>query len=96
MADEVLMLRLRRIATDEGISLSEVIRQGLEWRADQTRPRLSFTGAGAAREDVDPVEWSAPLDVVPQPDEETAGVDVARYRALAERRARELTSRATG
>ncbi len=39
MADERLLSSLREIAKDEGLSLGEVIRQGLEWRV-QTRRRV--------------------------------------------------------
>jgi len=53
MADEALLSELREIAKDEGISLGEVIRQGLEWRARTRRRIPSFIGAlettGAAR-----------------------------------------------
>jgi hypothetical protein len=46
MAPDALLDRLRSIAKEEGISLGEVIRQGLEWRADQRRRRPpSFIGA---------------------------------------------------
>ena len=33
MADDALLEQLRSIAKEEGISLGEVMRQGLEWRA---------------------------------------------------------------
>jgi len=45
MADPELLEELRRIARDEGISLAEVIRQGLEWRAKTRRRVPSFVGA---------------------------------------------------
>ncbi len=45
MADEELLARLRAIALREDVSLAEVIRQGLEWRARQPRPRPSFIGS---------------------------------------------------
>lgn len=38
MADDALLDQLRKIAREDGVSLGEVIRQGLEWRA-QTRHR---------------------------------------------------------
>jgi hypothetical protein len=38
MADPELMDELRSIAKEEGISLGEVMRQGLEWRARTRRP----------------------------------------------------------
>ena len=37
MADDALLEQLRAIAKHEGISLGEVMRQGLEWRALQRR-----------------------------------------------------------
>lgn len=48
MADEDLLERLRAIARRERISLAEVIRQGLEWRARRQPPKPSFIGAGAS------------------------------------------------
>jgi len=45
MADDDLLVQLRAIARDEGISLGEVIRQGLEWRAKTRRRPPSFIGA---------------------------------------------------
>ncbi|WP_181813617.1 ribbon-helix-helix protein, CopG family [Gaiella occulta] len=48
MADEALLDELREIAKDEGISLGEVIRQGLEWRARGRRRVPSFIGAFAS------------------------------------------------
>jgi hypothetical protein len=50
MADEELLERLRLIANREGISLAEVIRQGLEMRVDQASRVPSFVGAGASTE----------------------------------------------
>lgn len=51
MADEALLDQLRAIAREEGVSLAEVIRQGLEWRA-RTRRRLpSFVGAVASSDE---------------------------------------------
>ena len=38
MADDALLDQLREIAEEEGVSLAQVIREGLEWRA-QTRQR---------------------------------------------------------
>jgi hypothetical protein len=46
MADEVLLDRLRAIARAEGISLAEVIRQGMELRAQRSRPPVTFIGIG--------------------------------------------------
>ena len=52
MADDALLDRLREIAKEEGISLGEVIRQGLEWRAaTHRRRRLAFIGAFASGEE---------------------------------------------
>ena len=48
MADDALLDELREIAADEGISLGEVIRQGLEWRATTRRRVPSFVGAIAS------------------------------------------------
>jgi hypothetical protein len=45
MADDALLDELREIAAEEGISLGEVIRQGLEWRAKTRRRVPSFIGA---------------------------------------------------
>ena len=44
MADDALLDELRAIAEEEGISLGEVIRQGLEWRAKTRRRVPSFIG----------------------------------------------------
>lgn len=45
MAGDDLLAELRVIARVEGISLGEVIRQGLEWRATTRRRPPSFIGA---------------------------------------------------
>lgn len=46
MADDALLEQLRAIAKQEGISLGQVIRQGLEWRVLQRRRcPPSFIGA---------------------------------------------------
>ena len=45
MADDALLDELREIAREEGVSLGEVIRQGLEWRAKTRRRVPSFIGA---------------------------------------------------
>jgi hypothetical protein len=45
MADDELLDELRAIAKQEGVSLGEVIRQGLEWRARIKRRPPSFIGA---------------------------------------------------
>ena len=46
MADDVLLDRLRSIAKAEGVSLAEVIRQGMELRAQRSRPPVTFVGIG--------------------------------------------------
>jgi hypothetical protein len=48
MADADLLDELRKIARDEGISLGEVIRQGLEWRVHTRRRIPSFIGKVAS------------------------------------------------
>ncbi len=48
MADDALLDELREIAEEEGVSLGEVIRQGLEWRAKTRRRVPSFIGAVAS------------------------------------------------
>lgn len=45
MAPDELLDRLRAIAEEEGVSLGEVIRQGLEWRARLRHRPPSFVGA---------------------------------------------------
>ena len=52
MAPDELLDRLRAIAREEGISLGEVVRQGLELRAQKggRRRPLSFIGAFASGE----------------------------------------------
>lgn len=45
MANDALLDQLRAIANEEGVSLGEVIRQGLEWRAGLRRRPPSFVGA---------------------------------------------------
>lgn len=45
MADRQLIDELRTIAKEEGISLGEVMRQGLEWRVRTRRRVPSFIGA---------------------------------------------------
>jgi hypothetical protein len=42
MAERGLIDELRAIAKEEGVSLAEVIRQGLEWRASTRRRIPSF------------------------------------------------------
>lgn len=45
MAPDDLLDRLRVIAKEEGTSLGEVIREGLQWRASLRRRPPSFVGA---------------------------------------------------
>ena len=97
MAPEALYLRLRQIAKDEGIPLAEVIRQGLEWRAEQARVgrRLSISGIGNSAGQP-PIDWEADdfglgeddeinAPVTPKPSDE----EIAHFRALADRVRRE-------
>jgi hypothetical protein len=51
MADDALLNELREIAAEEGISLGEVIRQGLEWRAKTRRRVPSFVGKLVSTDD---------------------------------------------
>lgn len=44
MADDVLLDRLRAIAREEGVSLAEIVREGMELRAQRGRPQLTFVG----------------------------------------------------
>lgn len=55
MAPDNLLEQLRAIAREEGVSLGEVIRQGLEWRALRRHRRRppSFIGAVASDEGPD-------------------------------------------
>lgn len=46
VASEELLDRLRAIADEEGVSLAEVVRQGLEWRAAQASRRPRFIASG--------------------------------------------------
>ena len=48
MAPDELLDQLRAIAAEEGVSLGEVIREGLEWRAKTRRRVPSFIGAFAS------------------------------------------------
>jgi hypothetical protein len=50
MAPEDLLERLHAIARAEGLSLAEVMRQGLEMRAAQPAKRPRFFGAGRSTE----------------------------------------------
>ncbi len=51
MADDALLDELREIAKEEGVSLGEVIRQGLEWRAKTRRRIPSFIGKFVSTDD---------------------------------------------
>lgn len=67
MADRDLIDELRAIAKEEQVSLGEVIRQGLEWRATTRRRIPSFvtrrskaveaTDDGAARDEELIIDW---------------------------------------
>jgi hypothetical protein len=67
MADRELIDELREIAKDEQVSLGEVIRQGLAWRATTRRRIPSFvtrrskpvepTDDGAVRDEELLIEW---------------------------------------
>jgi hypothetical protein len=67
MADRELIEELRAIAKHEQVSLGEVVRQGLEWRAATRRRIPSFvtsrsraadpTDDGAARDEELIIEW---------------------------------------
>lgn len=48
MADEDTLERLRDIARHEGRSLADVIREALDERARNPRPRLHFLSVGAS------------------------------------------------
>jgi len=45
VADDELLDQLRAIAKTEGVSLGQVIRQGLEWRVKTRRRVTSFIGS---------------------------------------------------
>ena len=51
MAPEDLLERLHTIAAREHLSLAQVIRQGLEWRASQPTRTPRFIGAGRSTEE---------------------------------------------
>lgn len=71
MAEEELLERLRRIARLEGVSLAEVIRQGMEMRAQpqrtEARRTLKFIGAGESKPGLPPVDWNADMVFEPPP-----------------------------
>ena len=66
MADEALLDELRKIARQEGVSLAEVIRQGLQLRVNTPRRKLAFVGAGASKKGLPPVDWNADLPFAPK------------------------------
>ena len=67
MADGELLEQLRAIAKEEGVSLGEVMRQGLEWRVQTRRRPPSFlrrrppgvepTDDAASRDEEIILEW---------------------------------------
>lgn len=67
MADGELIEQLRAISRDEGVSLGEVMRQGLEWRVQTRRrppsflrrrpPRIEATDDAASRDEEIILEW---------------------------------------
>lgn len=67
MADEDTMRRLKALARDRGVSVSEVVREALETKAAEYRPRprsLGIASSGPNRvasaeatEPVPPVSW---------------------------------------
>lgn len=68
VAPEELLARLQDIANQERLSLAEVIRQGMEMRADQPDRKLSFFGIGSSSEPpFDTARRSGDLDFEPPP-----------------------------
>ena len=60
MADDELLARAREVARREGISLAELIRQGIELRVSRRRRPPSFIGAlRTGDEPHDTARWSA-------------------------------------
>ncbi len=59
MADDALLDRARAVAKREGISLAEVIRQGIALRVQLKRRPLSFIGAIESDGDGNTAAWSA-------------------------------------
>ncbi len=55
MADPKLLDQLRTIAKEESLSLGDVVRQGLEWRAKTRRRVPSFIGAVSFGEPGEPI-----------------------------------------
>lgn len=67
MADDALLDRLRHIASTEGLSLAEVIREGMELRAQRSRPGVTFVGIGrSGRKGHRVAEESSELRFVPR------------------------------
>jgi hypothetical protein len=50
VADDGIMEQLREIARQERVPLAHVIRQALELRVKQQRPRVTFIGRAASTE----------------------------------------------
>ena len=65
-ADDLLLERLRRIARREGVSLAEVMRQGLELRAAQPPKTLHFIATGRSRPDDGPTARES-SEMTPEP-----------------------------
>ena len=67
MAEDALLDRLRAIARDEGLSLAEVIREGMELRAQRSRPPVTFIGIGrSGRRGHDTAQRSGEMTFVPR------------------------------
>jgi predicted transcriptional regulator len=65
-APEDLLERLRSIARREHVSLAEVIRQALEWRAEQSAGKPGFIAAGRSTEPHDAAREAGDLDYTPR------------------------------
>ena len=67
MANDELLEELRQIARREGVSLAQVIREGLEWRARRPRARPKFIASGVSAEPpFDTAERSADMQFEPR------------------------------
>ncbi|CAN5772975.1 hypothetical protein BH23ACT10_BH23ACT10_32140 [soil metagenome] len=66
VADGELMERLREVAHSEGVSLAEVIRQGMRWRAHRGG-RLRLVGAVHSDEPTAIVGEAEHLEPAPHP-----------------------------
>lgn len=68
MADDSLLDRLRAIARDEGTSLAEIIREGMELRAQRGRPAMTFVGSiSTGRPGHRTAEGASDLTFTPRP-----------------------------